>query len=358
MEGSMTLLKKELDFSVMPFTPESEWGKCALAWLDQTYRKSGSIHSYVHYRAVLQEFFASMQPCKMPQFVTKADVTAYILSPARALGRVGRPVATGTINNRASILRSFYRYASTYAITGDDGHLYPLFPYLSPTATIPYGKNTTRRDKAMSDDELELFFAEINKGHDPVRVARDRAICLLFLWSARRRSEVLALQWKDLEQTLIMDNGKMRPAWVYKFRSKGTKMQEDCFECPPVAVKAILDFLTVLGIRDTMEPDDYLFTALPPCRGILGYDRKRPLSLDALVHMMKRYARAAGIRDISPHTWRHTSARCAYAAGATVREISQKLRHKDLKTTTIYLETLCELSDPTIDRLTAKFANL
>lgn len=143
---------------------------------------------------------STMEPCKMPQFVTKADVTAYILSPAKANGRVGQPVATGTINNRASTLRSFYRFASTYAITGDDGHLYPLFPYLSPTANIPYGKNTTRRDKAMSGQELELFFAEINKGHNPVRAARDRAICLFFFWSARRRSEILALQWKDLEK--------------------------------------------------------------------------------------------------------------------------------------------------------------
>ena len=48
---------------------------------------------------------------------------------------------------------------------------------------------------------------------------------------------------------------------------------------------------------------------------------------------MKKYRDASGVRLISPHGLRHTHCSLLFEAGATLKEVQDRLGHSDIKTT-------------------------
>ncbi|MGH3226343.1 MAG: tyrosine-type recombinase/integrase, partial [Streptosporangiaceae bacterium] len=68
-------------------------------------------------------------------------------------------------------------------------------------------------------------------------------------------------------------------------------------------------------------------TVLPPFRGLA------PSGLGAIVHSA---CRRAGVPECGPHTLRHSLASGLLAAGASLPEVGEILRHSDPRTTAIY----------------------
>ena len=106
------------------------------------------------------------------------------------------------MNQRLAILSSFYAFASTFTITGPDGRPQVLLQRPSPTLGLRH-KRPERTYRAFSEDELDRFFSVIPT--DTVKGLRDRAIFLLYFWTARRREEIARLRWGDIEQATIVD---------------------------------------------------------------------------------------------------------------------------------------------------------
>ena len=134
---------------------------------------------------------------------------------------------------------------------------------------------------------------------------RDRLLLALLAYAGLRRSELLGLDWDDVdpERRLI----RVRKA-------KGGRQR-------------------TVPIHPALEPlfADYLrFRANDP---------EPALSFTTLTQTFLRYARAAGVTErkrVTPHTLRHVFASELLRAGANLRQIQELLGHKHLDSTQRY----------------------
>jgi site-specific recombinase XerD len=60
------------------------------------------------------------------------------------------------------------------------------------------------------------------------------------------------------------------------------------------------------------------------------------LTIRAVEKLVEKYARLAGLSDVSPHTLRHTFGKHALDAGVDLVTVSRLLGHERLETTAIY----------------------
>jgi site-specific recombinase XerD len=149
--------------------------------------------------------------------------------------------------------------------------------------------------------------------HDGKR-ERDRLLLALFAYAGLRRSELLGLDWQDvdLERRLV----KVR-------RAKGGRQR--IVPIHPALVPLFVDYLRVRAD----DPEPALF---------VGVQGKR-LSQTIMTQTFLRYARAAGVTDrkrVTPHTLRHVFASELLRAGANLRQIQELLGHKHLDSTQRY----------------------
>lgn len=345
------------EWPAFAFLPESPWGKVFLAFLRQAYERSGSIHTLMHYTQILRDFFTN-PPQRQPDEYDRDSVERFIHSPGRARGREGQPVAPGTINDRLSCLSSFYTYAAGYTMADAQNVIRPVLRTTPPTLGIKHIKRA-RAYRVLSVSEVERFFAVIPR--DTEQGLKYVALFTCYLFSARRRAEILHLRWKDLEKaTTTESNGRVRDMWTYCWYGKGKARILDHAEMPEPAISALLHYLDFSGRLAVMRPDHALFTADTTHIGRGGYDPTRPLSPQAILGAVKRYARAAGIdeKKATIHMWRHVSARTRYEEGEDIRSIQQLLRHSSLAATHDYIYTLVTVADKGAKLLEQRFGKL
>jgi integrase len=209
------------------------WERCLAQFLRQLYDRSRSSKSVQGYRRTLITFFTSSAqggPPKHPEDYTREDVEDFLHRTSISLRNYGSPPSTAPMNQRLSILSSFYKFAATFTVAGPDGRPQPLLKVPSPTTGIRRGR-PDRTYRALSEEELDRFFSVIPT--DTVKGLRDRAIFLLYFWTARRREEIARLRWGDIEEGIIVEEGgKRREGWHYRFHGKGKSGQEDIAELP------------------------------------------------------------------------------------------------------------------------------
>jgi site-specific recombinase XerD len=179
---------------------------------------------------------------------------------------------------------------------------------------------TPKKREALPDvldrRELARLLAVVDRDdvwvrHFPGKRERDRLLLALFAYAGLRRSELLGLDWDDidLDRRLL----KMRKA-------KGGRQRT--IPIYPALVPLFVDYLRFRA----SDPEPALF---------VGVQGKR-LSQTILTQTFLRYACAAGVRErkhVTPHALRHVFASELLHAGANLRQIQELLGHKHLDST-------------------------
>jgi site-specific recombinase XerD len=232
-------------------------------------------------------------------------VAAFLL---RECERLAVDSAKGKVGELRSLLRFLFVRGFTRLALGDA---------VPPVASW----RDTRIPRAVAPADVERLIVSCDRS--TLDGARDAAIVLLARLGLRS-IEVARLELADLD-------------WrAGELLVRGQGGREDRLPLPDDVGRALAKYLTVRGRREFRR---VFLTLRAPTR---------PIRPDLVGDVVRRACERAGVARITPHRLRHALASEMLAHGASLREISQVLRHRHLSTTAIYakidLERLREVA--------------
>jgi integrase/recombinase XerD len=226
--------------------------------------------------------------------LTAADVSAFLAREC--------PRRTGSgARSLTSKFRPFLRYLHVSGLVAA-----PLV-WAVPRAA-------TQRDRSLPRGLEPVIVTRLLRSCDRRRLLgqRDYAILLLLVRLGLRAGEVAAMTLEDVDwrrgEVLIHGKGN----------------RQDVLPLPVDVGEAVVSYLRRRG-RDEIPA---VFVNVRAPRG--------PLTRSAIKSIVRRACERSGVPVISPHRLRSTAATGMLAGGASLEEIAQVLRHRDVKTTAIY----------------------
>lgn len=263
-----------------------------------------TIRNYQHY---LGRFagWAAEHGITTPADITIDAVRTYRLWLNRLLDPAGAPLKRITQNYHVIALRAFLKYLARRDIE------------TLPAEKLELGKTEMRTVEFMNADELERLRGAAGR-EATFASLRDRAILELLFSTGLRVSELTSL---DTDQVNV-ERGE------FMVRGKGDKPR-----LVFLSEEATAWLARYLAKRPPMKP--LLTHSDKPQEEADGSDlRLTPRSIQRII---KKYAAKAGIvKDITPHTLRHSFATDLLQNGADIRSVQQMLGHASITTTQVY----------------------
>ena len=233
-----------------------------------------------------------------PAAIMPRDIEDY-----KAYLQTVRVAAPRTVNRRIAALSRFFKWAA-----GQD------LAHRDPTTGTRAVRLPPRRPKALTPKDEHRLLRTVHETEN----WRDIAMVEVMLGTGVRVGELLALHRSDVVL-------RERSGTLTVRRGKGgvTRKVPLRFEAR-VALKSYLD-----QVRPQLEANDPLWQGI---RGAIH-------DPSAINRLLDKYARWAGIKELTPHTLRHTFAtRYLEANPGDLRGLAALLGHASLDTVMIYTE--------------------
>ena len=232
--------------------------------------KYASPHSLYSYRYHLEKFINYLKQCDIDSFdqCTLSGIREYVY-----LCKDSRNLSPNSVRLLIAVLKSFFNYLSDENLITSN-----------PTRKIKLPKKVASAPKAIAKFEIEQILNAINIS--PARCRknqiRDRLIISMLYYSGIRKSELLALNWNDIDlgkSVLIIRSGKGR-----KFRQ--------------IPIHSKLQNLLDLCLEQRLPLDN--------CALFVGEQGKR-LSRNSFANILKMYLKLSGLdsKGFSAHCFRH-----------------------------------------------------
>ncbi len=260
------------------------------------------------YNRALQAFFI-WGAIQTPTDITAATVRAYRLALNRREVRPGIPLKKSTQAYHTIVIRTFLKYLAKRDVT------------TLAAEKIEIGRVPDRQVDFLEYDEVERLLAAPTK--DDIRARRDRALLALLFSAGLRVSELTGL---DRDQVNLAKD-------EFSVRGKGSKLR--IVFLSPSAKEAIQRYL-----EQRTDIDPALFIAHPK-KGLVNKKNAQRETLRltprTIARLVKYYAKKAGlVKDVHPHTLRHSFATDLLRNGADIRSVQAMLGHASITTTQIY----------------------
>jgi integrase/recombinase XerC len=261
-----------------------------------------TLRAYEHDLVTFHEFLARDFLGKDPDAIRPQEVDALaVRSFLAALTRQG--LGKRSQGRALSAVRSLFRFACREGVLE-----------ANPAQGVKTPKAPKILPRHLRPGEVESLI-EAPEGEGPL-VRRDRAILELLYAAGLRVSELVGLDWTDVDLS----------ARVVRVMGKGSKERMVPFGKP--AAEALRHWLEVWeGVRDPGKDGEPVF---------LNHQGGR-LTDRSVRRVIDKWVEAAAVaRGVHPHTLRHTFATHLLENGADLRAIQELLGHSSLSTTQRY----------------------
>src|SRR4051794_9144221 len=228
-----------------------------------------------------------------PEAVTPTDVREY---RGYLLNVEKRQPAT--VNRRLAALRRFFQWTKASGLAKE-----------LPTDNVKGVASVPRAPHWLEKRDVDRLIRTVERHGN----TRDLAIVLTLRHTGIRVSELSSLRLGDVETS-------ERKGTLTVRSGKGSK-----FRTLPLNVDARQAIAAYLKVRPTVSAD-HLFIG----------QRGQGISSRAVELLVTKYARLAGLEDVTPHTLRHSFGKHALDAGADLVSVAALLGHERLETTAIY----------------------
>jgi site-specific recombinase XerD len=279
-------------------------------------RSQKTIENYDRYL----DKFLKWSSIKDPIEITDDLIRRFRLSLNRYRDQKGQELKKNTQNYYIIAIRSFLKYLAKLDIK------------TLQAEKVEIGRNLEREVEFLENAEIDRIL-EAASGAD-FKSLRDRAILELLFSAGLRVSELVSIN----RDRINLATEEM------SIRGKGSKIRVVFISNS--AKKAINDYL---GKRTDVDPSLFIrdnrgikrnrvgsSNVETPRRGISTGDNLR-LTPRSIQRIVKYYATKAGIvKDVHPHTLRHSFATDLLINGADIRSVQAMLGHSSITTTQIY----------------------
>jgi len=251
-------------------------------------------HSLESYRRDLYRLQSWAERCgKQISELERADLRKWIAS----LSREG--LAPASVARAVSATRGFFKFLML------DGHIKS-----HPAEDLDTPQRFSYLPKFLTEDEINRLLSAPDVSTE--EGIRDRAVLEIMYATGLRVSELIGLKQNDIDLL----------AGLVVCHGKGNK--ERRVPLGKSAIHWLQQYAAVkAGYGKASSPNVFLH-------------RGRPFTRQLAWSMIKRHAENVGIKNVSPHTLRHSFATHLLQHGADSRSVQALLGHSDISTTQIY----------------------
>ena len=226
----------------------------------------------------------------------------------------------GTLTRHRTIIHSALQYAK------DDLGILASNPAIG--IVLPKDEDFDKLPNFYNVEELKILF-EVIGGESietAVRLAGTYGLC---------REEVLGLEWKavnfhqktiQIRKTAVKVNGSTKYDERVKARSR--------FRTMPLTSEMERYLLKLKAHQQKMK--EYIGAAYQDNDLICKWDDGKPMTPDYITHCFPKLLKKYGLRHITFHQLRHSSASILVSNGHSLEEVQHWLGHKSRKSTEIY----------------------
>jgi len=353
------------------------WDEAIERWLHSGRRRSDNTRRA--YRRAVMEFKAYLREQHALYHLWQVDdnvVQAWLNHMRQTLG-------DRTVGTRLAALSSLYTYASGTKTILSGREISLFVDAYGSTRGNPFLGSAVERPRveqfsdvtAVPGDAFAWIIADLRERKPAVGNLRNLALMLAFGLNGWRNQEVISMRWGKIAQ-----NSQRKGEYTFRWTGKARDGQEEKRALPAAIYDAIVAYLKADGRWNPggdnhIADDDYIWRPLRT-EGCENFERSggRACALqnrhivqstcnEILKTLLRRYyrhlARLAGLdrsaaaayateqaAGYSIHSLRHMFAWNLYeASGHDIHLVSQKVGHKSIATTQIYLKHLKEPQD-------------
>lgn len=251
---------------------------------------------------------AGTQPASKWPDVTRDHIMAFVLHLQE------RGYSKTTVARKLAAIKSFFKHLAGIHVVERS----PAEEMASPHVdrTVPH---------TVSANDLEALMSRISAAGNSPEGMRDGAMMQLLLASGLRAGEMVALNIEDLnlqESTVRVTDGRNKT--------------RDISIVSPLALEAISEYLEKGRPALAKSERGANLAAEGGGQALFLNHRGQRLTRQGFWLILKEYARAAGLGEITPHTLRHSFAAQKLEGGADIHDLQRILGHANVSTTQIY----------------------